>query len=260
MSSQYDQTIKHFAAASQQYAVSAGHAHDNDLAMLIELLDLNATHKALDVATGAGHTALAAAPFVQQVFAADITPEMLDRTAELAAERNITNVVCVVTPAEQLNFPDDTFDRVSCRIAPHHFLDPQKAISEMARVLKPDGICVIEDSVAPDDGKLDTFINTIEKVRDPTHIRSYTLAEWQRFFAGAGFTVEKITYFRKKHDFADWLARGVKDASAQAETIRLACEIDAPTQQYFAFEYDQNGQPLSFMDDKILFKAVKTHR
>ncbi len=260
MSSGYDVTQKHFAATSQLYAVSAGHAQDSDLAMLVDLLELNATHQVLDVATGAGHTALAIAPFVAQVTAADLTPEMLDRTAELAAKRNITNIVCAVTPAEQLNFPNDTFDRVSCRIAPHHFLDPQKAVTEMARVLNSGGICVIEDSVAPDDMKLDMFINTIEKVRDPTHIRSYTLAEWLAFFTGADLTVEKIEYFRKKHDFADWLARGAQDPAAQTETVRLACEANEESRKYFAIEYDQHGQPISFMDDKILFKTVKTQR
>src|SRR5690606_39820909 len=61
--------------------------------------------------------------------------------------------------AEDLPFADGSFDLVTCRIAPHHFADVQRAVHEVARVLRPGGLFLLIDSVAPEDPELDEFLN-----------------------------------------------------------------------------------------------------
>jgi ubiquinone/menaquinone biosynthesis C-methylase UbiE len=91
---------------------------------------------ALDIATGAGHMALALAAHVTKVIAYDMTKEMLLEAKGNAVRRGLTNVITKKGIAENLPFPDSTFDIVTVRHAPHHFANVTVAIREMARVAK----------------------------------------------------------------------------------------------------------------------------
>ena len=68
--------VQKFGAASTDCAASAVHAKGGSLARLMELVDPKPSWRVLDVATGAGHTALAFAPRVAKVTASDITDQM----------------------------------------------------------------------------------------------------------------------------------------------------------------------------------------
>ncbi len=126
-----------FGRAAQDYATSDVHARGESLQLLVELVQSAADWKMLDVATGAGHTALAFAPDVSRVIATDLTAEMLAKTAQLSEARHVNNLETQLADAEDLPFRDDTFDLVTCRIAMHHFPNPRQALGEVARVLKP---------------------------------------------------------------------------------------------------------------------------
>ncbi|GAC1554081.1 MAG: hypothetical protein NVS2B2_07030 [Ktedonobacteraceae bacterium] len=157
---------------------------------LIEIGEWQSEQQALDVATGGGHTALAVAPHVAHITVSDLTPRMLEQARIYLSSQGITNADFEVADAEQLPFADASFDRVTCRIAPHHFPNIAQAVREIARVLRPQGVFLLIDSIAPSDPKLDTFLNTIEKRRDGSHGRSCTLEEWHHFFTEAGLHVE----------------------------------------------------------------------
>src|SRR5207253_5895829 len=167
-----------FDRMSHAYARSSDHAHGDDLAVLLDYLRPQSEMRVLDLATGAGHTAAAVAPHVAEVVAIDIAPAMLERTRELAAARGLRNVITAMMDVEALEFEDASFDAVTCRIAPHHFLDIDRALAEVARVLRDGAAFVVEDSVVPDDRELDAFLNGVEAIRDPTHVRSLTSAGW----------------------------------------------------------------------------------
>ncbi len=86
------QQVQHlFGRAAADYAASGVHAYGYSLNWLIELTQPQPDWHVLDVATGAGHTALTFAPHVAQVVASDITAEMLSEAARLAQERGFTN-------------------------------------------------------------------------------------------------------------------------------------------------------------------------
>ena len=237
-----------FARTSHAYLSSATHAQDVDLDIVVTLLAPHEQMTVLDIATGAGHTAMKVAPFVREVVATDLTEEMLERVQELQAKRNIANVRPMLADAEDLPFEDHAFDAVTCRIAPHHFLEIQKAVTEIGRVLKIDGVFILEDSIAPLDEELDLFINTIERVRDRTHIRSYSLPEWHTFCAHARVAVEETLIYRKRHDIADWIKRAAISPEEEQEVQKLFQTAPAKAKQYY--EITEN----SFTDDKVIMK------
>jgi len=206
---------KQFGTNAAAYVTSAVHAKGDSLKRLVELVKPEPHWRALDIATAAGHTALAFAPRVAHVIASDLTDEMLVQAKKLAATRGVTNIETSKADAEALPFADASFDLVSCRIAPHHFPDIAKFVAEVFRVLKPGGTFALVDNVSPDaqttpghtDAELaaaaETY-NEFEKIRDPSHGRALTMSEWTRLVVAQGFTIAHTELLDKAMDFAVW--------------------------------------------------------
>ena len=167
-----------FGAAAARYAASDYHGGGTDLAAMLAAAEPSGQERVLDVGSGAGHTALAFAPRVREVVGLDLTQPMLDEAAALAVQRGIRNVRFERGDAMAMPFPDACFDLVTCRQCAHHFERPESALREVARVLRPGGCLVVVDSVAPDDPAQDTFLNAIELLRDPSHVRDHPVASW----------------------------------------------------------------------------------
>lgn len=215
-----------FGQHAAAYVTSAVHANGASLSRVVELVGPKADWRALDVATGAGHMALAFAPHVDRMIASDITPEMLAETAKLAASKGFTNVETATADAEALPFADASFDLVSCRIAPHHFANVPRFIAEVGRVLRPGGTFAMVDNIAPDAdttpgfstdelAAADVVYNLFEKIRDPSHGRALTAAAWRGLMAGSGLATAHQEIMSKTMPFQPW----VKQQSVTAERI-----------------------------------------
>jgi ubiquinone/menaquinone biosynthesis C-methylase UbiE len=136
---QKSQVQDYFSRTAESYVSSFSHKSGDDLQRLVELGEWDKRQQALDIATGGGHTALAIAPYVAQVTVSDLTPRMLEKAREYLTAQGVTNAQYVVADAEHLPFAAETFDRVTCRIAAHHFPNVAGAVNEVARVLKVGG-------------------------------------------------------------------------------------------------------------------------
>lgn len=206
---------KQFGANAAAYVTSKVHAKGDSLKRLVELVKPQPHWGALDIATAAGHTALAFAPHVAHVIASDLTDEMLVQARKLATERGATNLETAKADAEALPFPDQSFDLVTCRIAPHHFPDIARFVGEAWRVLKPGGTFALVDNVSPDERTTPGFspaeladaaivYNDFEKIRDPSHGRALTVGEWSGIVASTGFAITHTELMDKVMDFATW--------------------------------------------------------
>ena len=101
--------------------------------------DVNSGDIVLDVATGPGLVALKVAEQAAQVYAVDISQPMIEEAEKKMMEKKIKNVEFSVEDAYTLPFDNDMFDTVICNSALHNMVNPQKALSEIRRVLKPNG-------------------------------------------------------------------------------------------------------------------------
>ena len=207
-----------FGRAAADYATSDVHAKGESLARIVELAAPNADWQGLDVATGAGHTAIAFAPRVASMVASDITDEMLSEAARLARSRGLTNVATAKADALALPFDDASLDLVTCRLAAHHFPDLARFVSEVRRVLRPGGRFALVDNVAPDAALLPDLTgekiaeaieayNAFEKLRDPSHGFAPPPETWIELISAAGMRVVAREQFGKELDFASWVAR-----------------------------------------------------
>jgi ubiquinone/menaquinone biosynthesis C-methylase UbiE len=232
---------REFGANAGAYVTSATHAKGASLERLLALTKPQPEWHVLDIATGAGHTALAFAPHVRQVWATDITPEMLEQVSRQTSERNVGNIVIELADAEQLPYADSAFDLVTCRIAPHHFDAPELFVSDAARVLKPGGLLAVVDNIVPR-GVAGDYINAFEKLRDPSHVRCLSLEEWHDLFAEHGFAIEHAETLYKRISFATWAAR--HDTNMQRYLLALLRESSGETADFLQPYLDE--EPATF--------------
>ncbi len=250
------ETRDQFSGVAERYRTSIDHSDSDDREILLSRLALDPSLLLLDIATGGGHTAAAFSPMVRKVVASDLTPEMLREARGLAEERNCRNMAFVAADAESLPFAAESFDRVTCRIAPHHFPDLGAAVREILRVTRPGGLVGIIDSVVPDDPALDAFLNGVEKVRDPTHVRSYRIEEWNEILEPAGLFLLHVSRTWKEHPFAEWVARTGQPPEVQREIESLFLKAFPRARKYYRVRIE-NGRVVSYSDEKGIFVGRK---
>jgi len=246
-------TATQFSRQAEAYARSATHAGDADLDIVADFAAAGPEDRCLDIACGPGHTAFRIARTAGLVVAADIAPGMLATARRLAAERGLNNVVVQFADAGALPFPTASFDLVTCRIAAHHFPDVPAFASEVARVLKPTGRFVIEDSLAPDDPAQAAFLDELERRRDATHVLTLSRGQWLKVLTDAGMQVARETVFSKTHDFSDWVRRtGLDDGQV---TAIESWAISAPAAARQALLDVEGDRILRLRDHKLILRA-----
>jgi ubiquinone/menaquinone biosynthesis C-methylase UbiE len=112
----------------------------------LEALALGPGDRFLDVGCGTGAAVRAAAPLVERANGVDLSPEMIERARVLAGD--VVGASLVVGDSESLPFPAGAFSAVLCSSSFHHYPVPERALAEMARVLRPGGRVAIADGSA----------------------------------------------------------------------------------------------------------------
>ncbi|PLT35131.1 class I SAM-dependent methyltransferase [Bacillus sp. V5-8f] len=246
-----------FGKYAEKYVTSTTHSNGSDLALLPNWLKLKTESIVLDIATGGGHVVKAIAPYAAQVFATDLTLKMLE-TAKRHLEQTQTNVFYVIADAESLPFLDNTFDAVTCRIAPHHFSHPEEFVKEAARVLKQGGKFLLIDNVAPAEQELDDFVNKLEKLRDDSHVRSYSVKEWTKWLELAGLILLKAAPRKKTFTYPDWVRRTTTSEEQIKNVDSHVLSANEKIKGYFSIE-TTNGEIQSLTIDEWMVLAVKKH-
>lgn len=208
MSKKHKETVrKQFTKTAEAFTKFAVRDTPEVLAEKVEFSKPQPTDLVLDVACGPGAFVLAVAPRVRFARGIDLTEEMLRQAREFQAERQISNVAFDCGEAEQLPYPDATFDLVSSQMSLHHISKPELVLKEMIRVAKPEGRLVLMDTLSPEiDSKFELH-NLIEKSRDPSHTLSLRLTTFLEMFEENGLEILKEAVRRRQRSFNDWMLR-----------------------------------------------------
>lgn len=256
MSDERKQAVQaQFGRQATWYTVSAVHREAAGLAELIRLAAPFSAARALDIATGTGFTALAVAPQCRRVIGLDLTLGMVREARRLAGERSVSNILFCLGDAEAVPFRDGAFDIVTCRYAAHHFPDPVRAFSEMARVVRPGGGVILDDTCAPEDGDLAALMNEWELRRDPSHVTNHPPSQIRAMLERCGLTVDAATMTYSLQEFHEWARRG--GVSAEDAAALRASFLQAPAEARSVFRIETRDGDMHFAWPEIVVRAIK---
>ena len=238
----HDQAVQdQFDPQSQAYLGSAVHAQGPDLAHARRLVEssVSQSEAALDVGCGAGHLSFALAPSCRRLVALDPSPGMLKTVAQAAAARGLPQIETRIGSAEALPFGDASFDLVATRFSAHHWRSVEDGLREMSRVLKPSGRLLVIDSLGAEDPLVDTHLQAIELLRDPSHVRNRSAGQWRSLLEAAGLLDIEPMQWPLRLEFASWVRR-MRTPPTHVTVIR-ELQRNAAREVHDALAYEADG-------------------
>jgi ubiquinone/menaquinone biosynthesis C-methylase UbiE len=233
----HDQAIRdQFDSKAQAYLSSAVHAQGADLAYASGLASGDA---ALDVGCGAGHLSFALATGFNRVIALDPSPGMREVVVQAARARGLAQIETCEGSAESLPFEDRAFDLVGTRFSAHHWRNLASGLREMRRVLRPGACLLAIDTLGHEDALVDTHLQSIELLRDPSHVRNRSASQWRGLLEAAGFSDVRLTQWSLRLDFASWVERMRAPASHVAVIREL--QLGAAREIHEALSLEADG-------------------
>jgi ubiquinone/menaquinone biosynthesis C-methylase UbiE len=242
---------KQFGTVAEAYLSSTVHSQGADLEAVTGKLRGQSQARVLDLGCGAGHLSFAVARRVGAVVAYDLSAEMIDIVTREARRRDLGNVITKEGHVESLPFEDASFDWVCTRYSAHHWTEIRRALGEARRVLKRGGGLIVIDTCAPTNPLLDTHLQTIELLRDGSHVRNYTPIEWKSMLTEAGFVMGAQSTWKLPLDFDAWVGR-MKTPAVYVDALRSLLH-NAPREVVDYFQVAEDG---SFTLDTIMMEAV----
>lgn len=168
---------------------------------------------ALDIGCGTGIIGKGLSPLVKRVIAVDISPDMLKKaTTEPNLEYTYGDAQC-------LQFPDNSFDLVTMRMALHHIEDTGKAVSEAYRVLKKRGRFVLCEGVPPD-AKTRPRYEQIFALKEKRH--TFLEGELVDALSRAGFkNIQLKLHFMPQVSLLNWLKNSAVDEKTMGKILKM---------------------------------------
>lgn len=229
-----------FDPRAAAYLTSAVHAAGPDLQAAVALVGSLPRRplRILDLGCGAGHLAFALSSACGEITASDPSDGMLTTVVQAAAARGIANLVTVRTRAEELPFTDGHFDVVATRYSAHHWGSVPDALREARRVLAEGGYLLVSDVLGETHPLVDTHLQAMELLRDPSHVRNYSIAEWQAYLGDARFELEQFHRWPTRLDATPWVERMRVPPESIAAIRRLQQGAPSEVARGLAFEVD----------------------
>ncbi len=252
----HDDAIRdQFDPQAQAYLTSTVHASGQDLerARLLVHATIPPTATLLDVGCGAGHLSFALMSSFAQVIATDPLPGMLATVAAAASERGLTRIETLQGGAHALPFIDGRFCVVASRYSAHHWRDLPGAMRELRRVVKPRGYLLMIDQLGDESPLVDTHLQTMELLRDPSHVRNRSATQWRELISRAGFQLLEEDAWPLRLDFDSWVARMRTPPDSVAAIRRL--QTGAPREVGDGLDLEPDG---TFTSRTGLFWAQAT--
>jgi len=152
----------------------------------------------LELATGPGMIARHIAPHANHVVATDFAPKMIETARKT---KNPENVRFEVADATSLRFMDKSFDVVVIANALHIIPNPEKALAEIRRVLKDDGVLIAPNFIFREGGKRNLWQKFLSLV-GVRFAHEWTENEYRSFLNANGWTVEMSIVLKGRIDLA----------------------------------------------------------
>ena len=167
--------------------------HLDSIQILIEMTKVNSDDCVLDVACGPGLVTCEFAKAAKKVTGIDITEKMIEQAQKRQKELGLTNLNWDIGTVLPLPYESESFTIVITRYSFHHFINPEAVLKEMCRICKKGGKVLIADAALPNK-HIDAY-NHMEKLRDPSHTRAFSLDEFDTLLQNSGLkSLQRSSY------------------------------------------------------------------
>jgi ubiquinone/menaquinone biosynthesis C-methylase UbiE len=231
---------------------------------LARMVRAGSTDRAVDLACGPGTLALRFARQVRWICGLDLTPAILERARHSAASQGLDNLDFAIGDAQNLPFADGSLDIAVTSYSFHHFPDPARTVTEMARVVRRGGRVGILDIFVPNDRQISALNNRIERLRDASHTRTLAREEFEAHFAAHGLRVVETHVEENSRDFDHWMrVAGSKPGDEAYIEARRLMEASIPNDAAWfhpRFEPvlgDGSDRPLVFTNTSLFIAGEK---
>jgi len=206
-----------FTRSSNSYVARKESVDQASHEAMVRLSGVRSTDAVLEVACGPAFVGLLFAEKARIVVGIDLA--QLEKAATLKTSRGVRNLSLVEGDVDSLPFSSESFNVVACHKAFHHLSRPGRVLQEIHRVLSTRGRLVLGDSLSSDDPAKSELHNEIERLRDPSHVKMYVLAELRNFLSSAGFEIEQYERLEDEREF-DWWMSVISPPANIVEQIR----------------------------------------
>lgn len=181
----------------------------------------------------------------------------VDLTRGMAEEAN-QHFPCICSPAETVPYLDNTFDVVLLRQAYFLLDDGQKVLAEASRVLKPDGIFILSQTV-PFSEEDSAWLEHIHRFKQAQLRQFFTAESLQAELERKFFRVSRVARLSVRENISRWMSAAPElSPEKQAEVCRMVAEAPEPYKSIHQTE-TVNGEVFEDWNWTI-FTAVKADK
>ncbi len=183
----------------------------------VEWIRPRAGEHVLDVACGPGTMTVELAQHHCRVVALDLAEQMIVRARSAAHSRRRASIHLTVADAEQLPFPGESFDLVTCAFSLATFSCPRQTVAEIRRVMRRGARVAVLEVVAPENPQESAELDRLEQLRSagaPAHLLS--LPDLVALYKTAGFSLLDAVVSERRRRLEDWLSSAAVKGDAEA--------------------------------------------
>ncbi|MEU5551910.1 methyltransferase domain-containing protein [Micromonospora sp. NPDC047793] len=235
--------VDHFTARAQGYDRSSAWCTDTELGRLVlDLTSPRPEHEVLDVACGTGLVSRLFSGRVARLVGVDVTAAMAEQ-----ARPSLDDLV--LAPAEDLPFPDDSFDITVCRQG-IQFMELPAAVTEMTRVTRPGGRVVLINLCAYGKDDRDEYFEIL-RLRNPVRRHFFLPGDLGDLLREAGCGDVETRRYVSVEDVDVWSDNGAIDEDAR-EAIRQVYRSMSPEFRRLHAVEQTDGRII----DRMLFEVA----
>lgn len=204
-------------ATVYDFVVTAEENSYNEVARHI-IKSINYEDKILELATGVGNVALELCPHCRHIEASDISEEMIRKANMNKAHSKYQNIQFTLSDACNIDCEDGTYDVVILSNALHILPDPDKAMEEIKRILKPGGKLIAPNFVHKETLRSSVISTLITSVGYPTK-RRFSEDDLLEYISSHDFKIRRTALFNGAVPLA--YVEAVKDGEEYRAKITL---------------------------------------
>ena len=175
----------------------------------------------LDVACGTGEFAIYCAQKINKVCGVDLSDKMIEVAINNANGLQLNNVFFAVQDVMTLPFESSSFSIVNCKSAFHHFDDYQNNFYEMKRCCESGGRVAVQDIIAYENQKVNTFFERMESLVDISHNKTLSADFIKRLFQSNNMAILRSRVVNVELHLQEYIRHAVQTETKKNEVVAL---------------------------------------